>query len=284
MSLPRHQLPGAWEFAELPDGVCHYITEGEGDDVILLIHGATVPAWEFDRIVPLITAEGFRTLRADLFGHGYSDRPETTYDVGLFSRQLTGLMDLLEIGGNVRVLGHSLGAVVACRMAAENPGRFSSLTLAAPLVDFTANIPLARLLQIPFLGELMMSAYVVPMLVRRRTRRYRSIGDGRFVGKFRDQFLLPGFGSALLRLFRDGALGDQRGHYRALARESLPVLVIRGSRDKVARAAQVRELNRLVPHARFHEFPGASHAFLLTDPEMVAPVVSRHFRESRQTT
>lgn len=281
MSLPRHQLPGAWEFAELPDGVCHYRTDGEGDNVILLIHGATVPAWEFDRIVPLITAAGFRTLRADLYGHGYSDRPKTIYDVGLFSRQFTGLMDLLGIGGNVRVLGHSLGAVVASAMAAGSPGRFSSLALAAPLVDFIANLPIASLLRVPLVGEMMMSAYVVPMLVRRRTRRYRAIGDGRFVGKFKNQLIIPGFGSALLRLFRDGSLGDQRRHYHALAREHLPVLVIRGSLDKVAKAAQFRELKGLIPRARFHEFPNASHAFLLTAPEIVAPVVLHHFADSQ---
>ncbi|MEQ8660979.1 MAG: alpha/beta hydrolase, partial [Gammaproteobacteria bacterium] len=54
-------------FAALSDGHCHYADEGPRDGrVVLLIHGATVPGWEFDRLVPYLHAAGLRTLRADL--------------------------------------------------------------------------------------------------------------------------------------------------------------------------------------------------------------------------
>ncbi|MGD8978245.1 MAG: alpha/beta fold hydrolase, partial [Gammaproteobacteria bacterium] len=169
----------------LSDGVCHYRIDGPDDGpVLLLIHGATVPAWEFDRIVPYLTAAGLRCVRPDLFGHGFSDRPPLAHEYELFVRQLSELLDRLELNGPVALLGHSLGAAVAARLLAAQPARFAAAVLAAPLVDFTVQNPMARLLNVPLLGELLMPAYVVPMLVRRRTRRYRAIEDGRFVGKF----------------------------------------------------------------------------------------------------
>jgi pimeloyl-ACP methyl ester carboxylesterase len=67
-------------FLRLSDGRCHYSIEGPTDGKpLLLIHGATVPAWEFDRIVPYLTANGFRCLRPDLFGMATRiDRGRTT--------------------------------------------------------------------------------------------------------------------------------------------------------------------------------------------------------------
>ena len=83
--------------AAVTDGHCHYWEDGPEDGpCILLIHGATVPAWEFDRLVPFLTREGYRVLRVDLFGHGGSDRPRTRYDYDLFARQIIDFLDLFE--------------------------------------------------------------------------------------------------------------------------------------------------------------------------------------------
>jgi len=74
----------------LSDGVCHYPVDGPSyGPAVLLIHGATVPAWELDRLVPFLTGAGYRTSRADLLGHGYSDRPRLKYELALFVRQLS---------------------------------------------------------------------------------------------------------------------------------------------------------------------------------------------------
>ena len=89
-------LPDASDFLPLSDGLCHYRVDGPCDGpVVLLIHGATVPAWEFDRLAPFLTSAGYRAIRADLFGHGYSDRPRVKYGLDLFVRQLSELLDSL---------------------------------------------------------------------------------------------------------------------------------------------------------------------------------------------
>ncbi len=282
MSNQTIELPESDEFVNLSDGLCHYRIDGENDAaaILLLIHGATVPAWEFDRLVPYLTEAGFCTVRTDLFGHGYSDRPHARYEHGLFVRQLIELLDALAIDEPVHILGHSFGAAVGARLINRQPKRFASLVLAAPLLNFTASTPATQLLNYPLLGEFLMPTYVQPMLLRRRTRRYRSIENGRFVGKFRNQLRKPGFSRALLSLFRSGSLGDQSECYKDLNRHDHPVLVLRGVEDDIVTREQIEVVCALVQRASYRELGGTAHSFILTHPEKVAPVVIDFFRQS----
>lgn len=255
-------------------GLCHYQLDGPEDGtLLLLIHGATVPAWEFDRLMPYLDELGYRTLRVDLYGHGYSDRPMVQYDIALFVGQMFELLNSLGIAEPIHVLGHSLGAAVGAAMACLRPQSIDCLVLAAPLVNYTGRMPVIRLLNIPVIGEVMMSAYVMPMLIRRRSRRYREIEDGRFVQKFMWQLAKPGFDRALLSLFRGGALGNQLALYKNAALSKVPTLILRGEHDAIVSREQVRQLADSIPHARVVEVAATAHAFMLTDPQAVAPVL-----------
>ncbi len=267
-------LPDSHRFVDLSDGRCHFRIDGpENGPPLLLVHGATVPGFEFERTLPMLNAAGYRTLCPDLYGHGYSARPAARYDYALFLRQLKELLDREFAGRRVSLIGHSLGAVIAARLLVGNPERFDALVMAAPMLDFRGKRRVVRLLDAPGLGELIVHAWVVPMLVRRRTRRYRPIEDGRFVRKFRDQLRVPGYGRALLSLMRSGALGDQADVYRDLARTANRVLLIRGANDDIVPAGQFDTLAALHPGARALTVADTAHAMLLTHPDAVLPAV-----------
>ena len=269
------RLPGAHDFADLCDGRCHYRLGGPADGRLLLqLHGATVPGWEFDRLTPLLNAAGFRTLCPDLYGHGYSERPRARYSHDLFVRQVVELLDTLGIDTPVDVIGHSLGAAIAARIAVGRPERIGSLVMTAPLLDFLALQPAARVLMIPAIGEALVHAYVVPMLKRRRSARYQPIDSGRFVQMYRDQFRVPGFGRALLSMIRNGSLGNQADCYTALAGTGHPVLVLRGAEDAIFTRAQFDAITGILPRTRFEELPGMGHPMMLTHPQSVAPLVA----------
>jgi len=211
-----------------------------------------------------------RTVRFDLFGHGYSDRPATAHNLALYSRQALELIEFLKIKEEFHVLGHSLGSAIAAKLLLYRPEQFGSVVMSAPLLDFLTIDRAARLLRIPLLGELLIDSYVVPMLVRRRTRRYRKIEDGRFVQMFRNQLELAGFGRSLLSLLRSGALGDQRDSYRSIADLSRPLMLVRGTDDQIMTDAQMDELVSLLPQATVKIVDRASHALMLTHPQEVA--------------
>ena len=273
-SALARQLPGEYEYATLSDGICHYRVDGPVcGKPLMLIHGATVPGWQFDLIVPLLNQAGLRTIQFDLFGHGYSDRPDSAHDLALFTRQALDLIEFLNIGEELHVLGHSLGTAITADLLLSRPEQFASVIMSAPLVDFLAVNRAVRLLKMPWVGELLIDSYVVPMLVRRRTRRYRGIDDGRFVQMFRNQLQLDGFGRSLLSLVRSGSLGDQRNSYRSIAGLSKPIMLLRGSDDRVVTDAQMDELLALLPQATVESIDRASHASVLTHPQAVAEQV-----------
>lgn len=259
----------------LSHGPVHYRWDGPDDAPgLLLIHGATVPMWQFNAIAPLFNAAGLRTLRLDLYGHGRSAYPRVAYTPQLFVDQVGELLDALRITAPLYVLGHSMGAAVAARLAAARPRHLRAVVLVAPLLDYRAVSRNSRLLPPPLLGELLMHGYVLPMLTRRRYRRYSRFGAEPLAALFGEQ-RRRGQGRALLSMFRHGALADQRDAYRALAACGLPAQVLRGALDEVAPAAHVAEVCALLPRARAHTFDGLEHNLMLRAPRRVADAVQR---------
>ena len=71
----RANTPGS--FVLLSDGYTHYELGGdENGEPVVLVHGFSVPYFIWDPTFDFLTKSGFRVLRYDLFGRGYSDRPE----------------------------------------------------------------------------------------------------------------------------------------------------------------------------------------------------------------
>ena len=97
--------------------------EGGEGPALLLVHGFGGAAWNFSELAPLLP--GRRLIIPDLPGHGASSP--------LPAPTLTGFADVLAeiLDGPVDVLGHSLGGVVALRLAERHPSLVRSLVLAA---------------------------------------------------------------------------------------------------------------------------------------------------------
>src|SRR5262245_57476194 len=105
----------------LSDGRTFFRREGPlGGVPIVLVHGATVPAWEFDCLVPRLLHAGFQTLRFDLYGHGLSDRPRGEYVFESFVRQLAEMIEAAQFPRPAVLLGHSFGAAVVATVAARH--------------------------------------------------------------------------------------------------------------------------------------------------------------------
>src|SRR3954465_7823670 len=96
-----------------------YRTAGSGGPVVLLIHGITGSAKQWDEIVPAL-AERYTVVAPDLLGHGESAKPRGDYSLGAYA---AGVRDLLIALGPRRapVVGHSLGGGVAMQFAYEYP-------------------------------------------------------------------------------------------------------------------------------------------------------------------
>ena len=101
--------------AEIEPGLrLHYVTAGDGDKTLVLLHGfpQTWHAWR--RLMPLLAAEGYRVIAVDYRGAGHSSRPLGGYDKMTMAGDLRRLLrDALGISGPVILCGHDIGLMVA---------------------------------------------------------------------------------------------------------------------------------------------------------------------------
>jgi pimeloyl-ACP methyl ester carboxylesterase len=109
---------------------------GEGERVLVLVHGLLMNRRMFERLGPALAERGNRVICVDLLGHGRSDRPEDLrlYSMPLFARQVGALLDYLEQPIAV-VGGTSLGANVALELAVARPERVRGLFIEMPVLD-----------------------------------------------------------------------------------------------------------------------------------------------------
>lgn len=108
----------------------HYITAGEGPDVILL-HGflGNLAVWHL-YMMPILRRE-FRVTTYDLRGHGYSEMTPTGYSSKHMAEDLLGLMDAMNIK-QAALMGHSFGADICLYFALKHPERVSKVMALEP--------------------------------------------------------------------------------------------------------------------------------------------------------
>jgi len=107
----------------------HYVDEGSGPPVVLY-HGE--PTWSFlyRKIIPVLTAAGFRAVAPDYPGFGKSDKP-TAPDFYTYDRlcaAMAALADHLDLREATAVV-QDWGGPIGLRVAVEAPDRFTRLCL-----------------------------------------------------------------------------------------------------------------------------------------------------------
>jgi pimeloyl-ACP methyl ester carboxylesterase len=122
--------------ADLEPGLrVHYVTAGQGERAIVLLHGFPQTWWEWRYVIPGLVAAGFRVVAPDYRGAGHSWRPPGGYDkltmAGDIHRLLHGQ---LGIEGPVVLVGHDIGLMVAYAYAQAYREEVSGLVVIdAPL-------------------------------------------------------------------------------------------------------------------------------------------------------
>ena len=124
-------------FAQVrPDLKLHFHEAGVGNDkTIVLLHGGGPGASScsnFARNIPVL-AKNFHVIAVDQPGYGQSDKPTEHPQYFVHSASaLKDLLDTLDIGGRVHLLGNSLGGGAAVRFALDYPDRAGRLVLMGP--------------------------------------------------------------------------------------------------------------------------------------------------------
>lgn len=101
-----------------------------GRPPVVMLHGIGSHGESWWPVVDPLAAR-FHLYQLDLRGHGASGRPDRGYLMADYAADLDAALDALELP-EPRILGHSLGALIALFWASEHPTRAAALVLEDP--------------------------------------------------------------------------------------------------------------------------------------------------------
>ncbi|MEU5788202.1 alpha/beta hydrolase [Micromonospora purpureochromogenes] len=120
--------------ARVGDVAINYVRGGRGPTLVLL-HGYPQCWRMWRRLLPQL-ATSYQVIAPDLRGFGGSDAPPDGYDKKTLAADVHGLLTGLGLAGDIRLVGHDLGTMVAYAYAAAHPDEVSRLVLTeAPIPD-----------------------------------------------------------------------------------------------------------------------------------------------------
>lgn len=245
-----------------PSGTIHYQDVGpKTGQVVVLVHGVSGPLSAWDKTVPFLANAGFRVVRLDLFGRGFSQRLEkNTYSLDLYVQEVKELLGALNVLSPVRLVGSSFGAVVVSEFALRNPGRVESIVLIGP-AGFPIKVPaIAKIGDLPFLGQIFFNLFG-KSVIRKQNKKYfvDEKPPKEFWDYFTTQLDVPGTAEAMRATMKNAPVQDYVDSYKRLGKTMIPVRVIWGREDATFPYSNHTTLLNAIPRAKLVTIENSAH-------------------------
>ena len=239
-----------------------YREKGSGP-ALVLIHGigSGARSWaaQLEDLSP-----SFRVIAWDAPGYGDSTPlPQASPQAADYASRLELLLGALGVA-RLHLVGHSLGAIIAARFAADHPGRILRLTLASPSGGHARlaeaerkKLRDGRLDDLASLGARGMAEKRGPRLLGPgATEEHR-----RSVVETMAQVHPEGYAQAVHLLSN----ADTRADIARLP-AAVPLQFVLGDADVITPPAGIRDIASVRPEAPVHVIPGAGHALYIENP------------------
>ena len=273
----RQAAPG--RFIRLSNGVVHYELAGlESAQTVVLVHGLATPYFIWDNNFEALVEAGYRVLRYDHFGRGFSDRPDVTYNRDLYDQQLLEMLQTLGIKTPVYLVGESMGGAVATIFTDRHPDLVAKLALIAP-AGFPIEETLAmKIAKVPILGDYLMTVIGDWVILAGVKDAFVDLDNmSEFEEKFKVQMQYAGFQQAILSTLRDMRMNNLSEAYQRVGKQQKPALLLWGNKDQVLPFSNSEKVKQAIPHLAFREIVGGGHNLGYEFPKKVNPTLLEFF-------
>jgi pimeloyl-ACP methyl ester carboxylesterase len=265
----RPSDPFRFGVARLQDGPLIRYTE-QGDptgEPIVLLHGYTDSWYSFSRLLPLLPG-GYHIFAIDQRGHGCSERPLDGYTVDHFAADVDAFMEAVGVR-RATLVGHSMGSMVARRVAERYPDRVSRLVLIGAILgpnEATRELQLA----VEQLTDPVSATFVREF---QQSTVYAPVPDLFFEGVVAESLQLPA------RVWQAAIDGVNRFDDRAGPGQiSATTLLLWGEHDAYFSLAEQERLAAAIHGARLVVYPETGHSPHWEQPEQVALDIAAFIR------
>jgi pimeloyl-ACP methyl ester carboxylesterase len=109
---------------------------------VVLLHGRNFPSSYWEPTIEALAAAGYRVVAPDQIGFGKSSKPGFAYNFDAMARATIALLDSLHVD-RFDLVGHSMGGMLAVRIARAYGPRIDHLVLYSPigLEDYRFTVP-----------------------------------------------------------------------------------------------------------------------------------------------
>lgn len=215
---------------------------------LMMVHGGLASSSYFGKVIPYLTAAGFRVICVDSRGHGRSTRSGQPYSYELMASDVVAMMDALHID-KADLVGWSDGGIIGIVMAIHNPERLHRV------FAFGANTVPEGL--IPDFDKVGLFADYM----KRTPDEYRKTSPTP------DQY--DGFVEQISQMWAT----QPRISDAQLEAIHTPIAIADGRYDEGIRQSHSRYMAATIPDARLIILPGVSHFAMLQDPPLFARAV-----------
>jgi len=235
-----------------------YYTAGEGQP-LMLIHGSGPGAsslGNWSRVLEPLS-QRYRIYAMDLVGFGTSDRKTTTpyFDFALWVRQAKAMLDLIE-APHIGVIGHSLSAAIALKLASADSRIRAVLTTGAIGAPFLVSEATQRVWRCPT-NRTELVATLSTLI------HDSSIIDDAYIANREPVVFSPGYGDYFNQMFsgdpqqyvEQTTLSDQ-----TLSAISCPVMMLHGREDIPFPAKTSEIIAEKISHADLQILHHCSHS------------------------
>ncbi len=245
-----------------------YAEQGpRGGTPMLLLHGITDSWRSFQPVLQHLPAE-WHVIALSQRGHGGSDKPPGPYALQDFAADAAAVVRALTLPPVV-VVGHSMGAAVAMRMALQQPGLVRGLVGAGAFAGFADKAGLGAFIreQIEPLTDPV--PHELAQSFQEETLA-RPVPPALLATAVAESLRVP---AHVWRLGFAGLLADDFASQ--LAQIAAPTLLVQGSADSFVPAADTERMLAAMPRARATVWQGAGHAMHWEEPARFAEELRR---------
>ncbi len=228
-----------------------YAEKGHGKGkVVIFLHGYTDSWFSYSGVLELLPPK-YHGYALTQRGHGDSEKPAGGYLMSDFSEDVIALMDKFGIH-KAHIVGHSMGSVIAQRVAIDHPDRVKKLVLIGSTADPSSNFVLLDFLSYVYtLQDPMDPAFVLDF---QASTLYNPVPPEFLDTVVNESLKVP-------HLVWEGALAGLvlENNLAQFPLITAPTLVLWGDKDGVFSYEEQLPLVQGIPNATFLLYPDTGH-------------------------